>query len=262
MGCGQRTTDLARVEKPTTPATTRPRTRAAANHGPRTTDHGPRARRPKARRGVTLIEMLVTVAIMVLIMAVVAQVFRAATGAVSTAQAIQDLDGQLRRVESVIRSDLGGATARFTPPLDPGSFGPGGYFEVRRERVCRQPGRGQRRLYQVHRQGARRPAVHGAHVRAAANTDRPDECRSAQQLLEHPANHDHQRIRRDHLLPAQWQSLSPRAPGRTRTPEHDPGGTPTRQLINKQDPTVNNQPYASFNPNADPMTPMPLSACR
>jgi prepilin-type N-terminal cleavage/methylation domain-containing protein len=90
----------------------------------RTTDNGqrtrrlparysPRTRRASARRGVTLIEMLVTVAILVLIMAVVAQVFQAATGAVASAQAIMDLDGQLRRLESVIRSDLGGATASF-----------------------------------------------------------------------------------------------------------------------------------------------------
>jgi len=102
----------------------------------RTTGNGQRARRAATRRGVTLIEMLVTVAILVLIMAVVAQVFQAATGAVSTAQAIQDLDGQLRRLESVIRSDLGGATARFTPapnyPLGPFGLDPlqnRGYFE-------------------------------------------------------------------------------------------------------------------------------------
>jgi prepilin-type N-terminal cleavage/methylation domain-containing protein len=102
----------------------------------RTTDNGQRTRDAAVRRGVTLVEMLVTVAILVLIMAVVAQVFQAATGAVSTAQAIQDLDGQLRRLESMIRSDLGGATAKFTPaPLYPmGPFGLDplqnlGYFE-------------------------------------------------------------------------------------------------------------------------------------
>ncbi len=98
----------------------------------RTTDNGQRTN----RRGVTLIEMLVTVAILVMIMAVVAQVFQAATGAVSTAQAIQDLDGQLRRLESMMRSDLGGATANFTPapnyPLGPFGLNPLqnlGYFE-------------------------------------------------------------------------------------------------------------------------------------
>jgi prepilin-type N-terminal cleavage/methylation domain-containing protein len=112
-----------------------------ANHGPRTTDHSPWTRRAvKARRGVTLIEMLVTVAILVLIMAVVAQVFQAATGAVSSAQAIMDLDGQLRRLESVIRSDLGGATASFNicpnyqwpnpqPPYGLNPIDNEGYFE-------------------------------------------------------------------------------------------------------------------------------------
>jgi prepilin-type N-terminal cleavage/methylation domain-containing protein len=98
----------------------------------RTTDNGQRTN----RRGVTLVEMLVTVAILVLIMTVVAQVFQAATGAVSTAQAIQDLDGQLRRLESMMRSDLSGATAKFTPapnyPYGPFGLDPAqnlGYFE-------------------------------------------------------------------------------------------------------------------------------------
>lgn len=101
-----------------------------------TRDKGPRTRYTAARRGVTLIEMLVTVAILVLIMTVVAQVFQAATGAMSTAQALSDLDGQLRRLESVIRADLGGATASFTPapnyPAGPFGLDPGqneGYFE-------------------------------------------------------------------------------------------------------------------------------------
>jgi len=98
----------------------------------RTTDNGQRTK----SRGVTLIEMLVTVAILMLIMAVVAQVFQAATGAVSTAQAVQDLDGQLRRFESTMRADLGGATANFTPapnyPQGPFGLNPVdnlGYFE-------------------------------------------------------------------------------------------------------------------------------------
>ncbi len=101
----------------------------------RTKDKGQRTNAP-ARRGVTHIEMMVTVAILVLIMAVVAQVFQAATGAVSTAQAIQELDGQLRRLESMMRSDLSGATADFTPapnyPLGPFGLNPLdnlGYFE-------------------------------------------------------------------------------------------------------------------------------------
>ena len=79
------------------------------------------------RRGVTLVEMLVTVAMLVIIMTVLVQVFQAATGALSSAQALQQIDDQFRRVDSLIRSDLEGVTAHFTPPLDPKeNFG---YFE-------------------------------------------------------------------------------------------------------------------------------------
>jgi type II secretory pathway pseudopilin PulG len=76
---------------------------------------------------VTLVEMLVTVAILIIIMTVLVQVFQAATGAMSAAQAIQQLDDQLRRLDGTIRSDLQGVTARFTPPLDPNQNL--GYFE-------------------------------------------------------------------------------------------------------------------------------------
>ena len=71
------------------------------------------------RRGVTLVEMLVTVAVLVIIMTVMVQIFQSATGALTAAQQIQDLDNQLKLLDSTIRSDLGGATANFTPPLNP-----------------------------------------------------------------------------------------------------------------------------------------------
>lgn len=79
------------------------------------------------RRGVTLVEMLVTVAILVIIMTVLVQVFQAATGAVSGAQAFAQIDDQLRRIDGTIRADLLGVTAHFTPPLDP--LQNLGYFE-------------------------------------------------------------------------------------------------------------------------------------
>jgi len=79
------------------------------------------------RRGVTLVEMLVTVGILVLIMAIIVQVFRATTGAVSGAQTAQQLDDADRLLDATIRADLAGATARFTPPLDPNANL--GYFE-------------------------------------------------------------------------------------------------------------------------------------
>jgi hypothetical protein len=76
---------------------------------------------------VTLIEMLVTVAILVIVMTILVQVFQAATGVLSAAQTIQDLDNQLKLLDSTIRADLSGVTARFTPPLDPTQNL--GYFE-------------------------------------------------------------------------------------------------------------------------------------
>jgi prepilin-type N-terminal cleavage/methylation domain-containing protein len=81
----------------------------------------------RLRRGVTLVEMLVTVAVLVIIMTILVQIFQAATGAVSAAQAYQSLDDKLRRIDGIIRADLEGATARFTPPLDPAQNL--GYFE-------------------------------------------------------------------------------------------------------------------------------------
>ena len=79
------------------------------------------------RRGVTLVEMLVTVAVLVIIMTVMVQIFQSATGALTAAQTIQDLDNQLKLLDSTIRTDLGNVTAHFTPPLDP-NLGYG-YFE-------------------------------------------------------------------------------------------------------------------------------------
>ena len=54
------------------------------------------ARPDDGRRGVTLVEMLVTVAVLVIIMTILVQIFQAATGALSAAQAIQELDDQLK----------------------------------------------------------------------------------------------------------------------------------------------------------------------
>jgi prepilin-type N-terminal cleavage/methylation domain-containing protein len=88
----------------------------------RLTIHGPRT-----RRGVTLVEMLVTVAVLVIMMTILVQIFQAATGSVSAAQAYQQLDDQLRRLDGILRGDLEGVTARFTPPLDPAQNL--GYFE-------------------------------------------------------------------------------------------------------------------------------------
>ena len=71
------------------------------------------------RRGVTLVEMLVTLAILLLMMTAIVKIFQAATGALSAAQVYQELDNQLRLLDSTIRSDLGGVTCKLTPPNNP-----------------------------------------------------------------------------------------------------------------------------------------------
>lgn len=71
--------------------------------------------------------MLVTLAVLLLMMALVVQIFQAATTSMNAAQVYQRLDDDLRRLDSTIRSDLSGATAKFTPPIDPADDQ--GYFE-------------------------------------------------------------------------------------------------------------------------------------
>ncbi len=85
----------------------------------------PRPRSP--RRGVTLVEMLVTVALLLLMMTALVQIFSAATGAVTAARTYQELDGNLRQLDATIRTDLQGITAKMTPPNDPEQNL--GYFE-------------------------------------------------------------------------------------------------------------------------------------
>ena len=71
--------------------------------------------------------MLVTVAVLVLLMTILVQIFQAATGSLSSAQSYQELDNSLRRLDATIRSDLNGVTARLTPPMNPKDGR--GYFE-------------------------------------------------------------------------------------------------------------------------------------
>lgn len=85
----------------------------------------PRTKCPS--RGVTLVEMLVVVALLVLMMTIIVSIFGAATGAVSASKVYQELDDELRQIEGTIRQDLTGVTARLNPPLDPSENL--GYFE-------------------------------------------------------------------------------------------------------------------------------------
>ena len=108
-----------------------PRSSLATGHWPLATIPGltPHASRPTphARRGVTLVEMLVTLAVLLLMMTAIVKIFQAATGALSAAQAYQELDNQLRQLDGIIRSDLAGITCKMTPPNNP--MNNPGYFE-------------------------------------------------------------------------------------------------------------------------------------
>jgi hypothetical protein len=68
---------------------------------------------------VTLVEMLVTLAVLFLMMTAIVKIFQAATGALSSAQAYQELDNQLRQLDATICSDLNGVTCKLTPPNNP-----------------------------------------------------------------------------------------------------------------------------------------------
>lgn len=84
-------------------------------------------RRSSARRGVTLLEMLVVVALVVLMMLILASIFQAATGAMTSMRTYQELDDNLRLLDLTLRSDLNGTTAVMTPPNNP--LNKTGYFE-------------------------------------------------------------------------------------------------------------------------------------
>jgi len=90
------------------------------------------------RSGVTLIEMLVTLAVLLILMTIIVQIFGAATGSLSGAQAYQELDNKLRQLDVTIRTDLRGVTATFTPPLDPKDYK--GYFEYGENEFADQQG--------------------------------------------------------------------------------------------------------------------------
>jgi prepilin-type N-terminal cleavage/methylation domain-containing protein len=87
--------------------------------------NNPRCGRP--RRGMTLVEMLVVVALVVLMMSILVSIFSSATGAISSSRVFVELDSGLRGLDATLRRDLEGVTARMTPPLDPSKDL--GYFE-------------------------------------------------------------------------------------------------------------------------------------
>ena len=81
-----------------------------------------------ARRGMTLVEMLVATTCTLILMGAIAQVFGAFGNAVSDSRSMIELDNRLRTVSWRLRNDLSGATARTLPPLEVEAGE--GYFEI------------------------------------------------------------------------------------------------------------------------------------
>lgn len=75
----------------------------------------PRQATATARRGVTLLELMVVVALLVLIMAILVEIFRSATGALTSQRAFAGIDQEIRRIDGMLRQDLGAITAKMNP---------------------------------------------------------------------------------------------------------------------------------------------------
>ena len=86
------------------------------------------ASKQNARCGMTLIEMLIATAVSLILMAAVAQVFAAFSGAMSNGRSILETDARLRNVARRLRDDLNGVTTQMLPPRTPDQGE--GYFEI------------------------------------------------------------------------------------------------------------------------------------
>lgn len=75
-------------------------------------------RRP-ARRGFTLIEMLISVTLVLMMMVLFAEIFTLASNSMTLQRAIADNDQQVRSFSSILRSDLQKRTYRLVTPYSP-----------------------------------------------------------------------------------------------------------------------------------------------
>lgn len=85
-------------------------------------------RRPAAHRGLTLIEMLIAMAITLVMMAAVVNLFANISAGVRDRRAMLELGSQLRTAREQLSRDLAGATCPAIPPQDPGENV--GYIEI------------------------------------------------------------------------------------------------------------------------------------
>ena len=79
-------------------------------------------------RGMTLVEMMVSLVCVILLMLAYTQLFSDVGNRVSDARSMIDLTNRMRSVEHRLRADLAGATCDMTPWQRP-EQGPG-YFEI------------------------------------------------------------------------------------------------------------------------------------
>ena len=210
------------------------------------------------RRGVTLLEMLVTVALLLLMMITIVAIFQAATGAVSVSRAYTLLDQDLRRLDVTLRQDLAGVTCVMTPPNNPNQNG--GYFEYAENALSdAQDEDSDDTLRFTAKAPDGRPFTGRIWVPKRvmpdtltggdpgyAVTPTPTSPGRAVTLVAGPR---HEPVRGDHLLPARRQALSPRAPD----PAHLQVGV-DRQLpdaIPNLDPTHG----PATGPDADRLSP-------
>lgn len=83
---------------------------------------------PRLRRGLTLVEMLIAIALTLVLMGTVASIFASVSGSVQKRRSAIEMSNQLRHVRSVLQSDLRGATCTTLPWQRPESSQ--GYFEI------------------------------------------------------------------------------------------------------------------------------------
>ena len=139
-------------------------------------------------------------------MTIIVQIFEAATGSLSGAQAYQELDNQLRQLDVTIRTDLRGVTASFTPPLDPKDNL--GYFEYGENAFADQQGEDSDDYLKFTAKAPDGKPFVGRVWPVFIDVQRQPHASSQR------ADHDHQPVRGDHLLPPQRQPLPARLPGR------------------------------------------------